>query len=239
MPRVGLNRAAVVELALAIVDESGLDGLTLAAVAGRAGVAVPSLYKHVTSLADLRREVALAGIRELTAELTQSAVGRSGGDALRAMATAYRTYARSRPGRYAATQIAPSPDDAGLAEASGATVDVVAAVLAGCGVAPAHAVDAVRAVRAGLHGFVTLELAGGFGLPDDVDASFTYLVDSLEAGFTSIGAEPEPEPEVAPEPETAVDETATTSEARPESESRWRGGLLGRRRGTSVTPPTA
>ena len=48
-----------------------------------------------------------------------------------------------------------------------------------------------------------------------------------------------PEPEVAPEPETAVDETATTSEARPESESRWRGGLLGRRRGTSVTPPTA
>lgn len=230
MPRVGLNRGAVVELALAIVDESGFDGLRLAAVAGRAGVAVPSLYKHVASLADLRREVALASIRELTGELTQSAVGRSGGEALRAMATAYRSYARSRPGRYASTQIAPAPDDTALAEAAGATVDVVAAVLAGCGVAPAHGLDAVRAVRAGLHGFVTLELGGGFGLPDDVDASFAFLVDAIESGIATVGAEPAAQPEPAVEP----GEVPAAAETRPETEPRRRGGLLGRRRSGSA-----
>jgi len=45
-------------------------------------------------------------------------------------------------------------------------------------------VDQVRAVRAGVHGFVELELGGGFGMPEDVDASFRYLVDALVRGLS-------------------------------------------------------
>jgi AcrR family transcriptional regulator len=183
VPRRGLTRASVVDLALAVVDDAGYDALTLAAVASRAGVAVPSLYKHVASLADLRREVAVLSLRGLTAALTSASVGRSGGEALRALADAYRAFARSHPGRYAATQLAPAPDDAELAEAAGAAVAVVAAVLRGCGVSEERSIDAVRAVRSGLHGFVALELGGGFGLPRDVDASFAYLVAALETGI--------------------------------------------------------
>ncbi len=54
MPRAGLTRDAVVALALETIDELGLDGLTLAEIAGRAGVKVPSLYKHIASLEVLR-----------------------------------------------------------------------------------------------------------------------------------------------------------------------------------------
>jgi hypothetical protein len=36
-----------------------------------------------------------------------------------------------------------------------------------------------------LHGFVTLEAAGGFGLPRDVDRSFDRLVDALDAALTA------------------------------------------------------
>jgi len=43
----------------------------------------------------------------------------------------------------------------------------------------------VRAVRAALHGFVVLELDGGFGLPDDVDQSFRFLVDALIRSLTA------------------------------------------------------
>jgi hypothetical protein len=42
-------------------------------------------------------------------------------------------------------------------------------------------VDATRALRATLHGFVAIELAGGFGLPTDVDRSFERAVDGLVA----------------------------------------------------------
>lgn len=189
MPRAGLSRAAVVELALAAVDDGGPRGfadLTLAGVAARAGVAVPSLYKHVDSLADLKREVAVASVRGLTAALTAAAIGRAGGDALRATATAYRAFATASPGRYSATQVAPHGSDGAdrtLSEAMAETVTVVAAVVGGCGVPSERVVDAIRAVRSGLHGFVSLELGGGFGMPEDVEASFAFLVRTLEVGI--------------------------------------------------------
>ena len=45
------------------------------------------------------------------------------------------------------------------------------------------AVHAVRALRSALHGFVSLEAGGGFGLDVDVDESFRRLVDALAAGL--------------------------------------------------------
>ena len=54
MPRAGLSRDAVVALAVELLDADPHAPVTLAAVAGRAGVAVPSLYKHVRSLAGIQ-----------------------------------------------------------------------------------------------------------------------------------------------------------------------------------------
>lgn len=192
MPRAGLSPDAVVRLAVEVVDAGGTGGfadLTLAKVAAKAGVAAPSLYKHVGSLADLRREVTLIAVGELTAAGISVTVGRAGADALRALATAWRSYALDHPGRYAATQIGPDPDapaDAALRDAAAESVQVVAAVLRGFGLPDARLIDAVRAVRAGVHGFVTLELGGGFRMRDDVDQSFTVLLDMLVAGVAAL-----------------------------------------------------
>ena len=35
----------------------------------------------------------------------------------------------------------------------------------------------IRGLRSALHGFVDLEITGGFGLPEDVEASFALLVE--------------------------------------------------------------
>jgi AcrR family transcriptional regulator len=192
MPRAGLNHAVVVNLAAQLVDDGGPRGfaeLSLAKVAAKAGVAAPSLYKHVGSLADLRRDVALIAIRELSAAGTSATVGRAGADALHALATAWRSYAHEHPGRYAATQIGPDPEDpadARLREAAAESVQVVGAVLHGFGLPDDRVIDAVRAVRAGVHGFVTLELGGGFRMREDVDQSFTVLLDMLVAGVAAL-----------------------------------------------------
>ena len=65
VPRAGLSRAAVVELGAQVADETGADRLTLAGVAARAGVRLPSLYKHVGGLDDLQRGVAVQALGEL------------------------------------------------------------------------------------------------------------------------------------------------------------------------------
>lgn len=192
LARAGLSRPALVKAAIAVVDDGGgrgFEDLTLAAVAARFGVAVPSLYKHVRSLADLRCGVAVACVEELTAELTTAALGRSGSAAVHATAEAYRSWARRYPGRYVASQYGLPPGNRALdgpaeelVQASGRAVAVVAAVLAGCSVPAERMVDAIRTVRAALHGFVLLEIGGGFALPEDVDESFRFLVETLDAG---------------------------------------------------------
>lgn len=192
MPRAGLTRAAVAAVAVELVDEggsAGFDRLTLAAVAARAGVAVPSLYKHVASLDDLRRLVAAESVAELTRVLAAATIGRAGPDAVRAAADAIRDFARRHPGRYAATQVAPHADEAADAELvarAEETLAVLAGVLRGFGLPDDELVDATRMLRSAVHGFVTLELGGGFGLPDDLDRSYAVLVDGVTAGIERL-----------------------------------------------------
>ena len=186
MPRAGLSREAVVDIAVELVDTDGYAALTLAAVAGRAGVAVPSLYKHIGSLAALRSAVALVGGRELGRRIAAATVGRAGDDALRALGREVRAFSRQHPGLYAATQIAPDADDLELIQAAADAIEVIAAVLRGFDLPEERSIDAIRATRAAIHGFVSLEAGHGFGMPDDVDRSFEALLDMLVAGVRAL-----------------------------------------------------
>jgi AcrR family transcriptional regulator len=174
----------VVAEAAALADERGIQGLSLAPLAERLGVRVPSLYKHVGGLDDLHRRLALAGLRDLAEELGAATVGRSGGDALLACALAWRAYAKAHPGRYGAIQRAPDPADAELLAAATRLTELIYAILRGYGLDDDETVHATRAVRSALHGFVTLETAGGFGLPQDVDESYARLVALLDSGLS-------------------------------------------------------
>lgn len=192
MPRAGLSRAAVTAVALDLVDAggaTGFDRLTLAAVASSAGVAVPSLYKHVASLDDLRRLVATESVAELTRMLAAATIGRSGGDALHAAADAMRAFAHAHPGRYAATQVAPrlgDDADAELAQRAAEALAVLTSALRAFDLPEDSTVDALRMLRSAIHGFVTLELGGGFGLPDDLDRSYRFLMDGVLRGIESL-----------------------------------------------------
>ena len=55
--------------------------------------------------------------------------------------------------------------------------------MASLGLQGEDAVHALRAFRSMVHGFATLEVAGGFGLPEDCDQSFRRLVNALVAGL--------------------------------------------------------
>lgn len=185
MPRVGLTRERIAQQAAAVADQAGFDRLTLAAVAARCGVSLPGLYKHVNGLDTVRRDVAVLAVRELTAVLAQAAAGLAGRDALVAFAQAYRGYATAHPGRYAASVRAPDPGDEEHSAAGAAAIGLIANVLTGYRIEGEDLIDAVRMLRAALHGFVALEAADGFGLPQSVDATFTRLVGSLHTAWST------------------------------------------------------
>ena len=74
------------------------------------------------------------------------------------------------------TVSAPTPHDAAWEEAAAEILSILDDVFTGYGITGADAVDAARFVRSVLHGFVSLELGGGFGLPQSADTSFRRLV---------------------------------------------------------------
>ena len=176
MPRAGLSRTRVVDEAAELADEVGLEGLTLAALAERLGVRQPSLYKHLDSLAGLRRSISLQAKGELGDVLLRAAVGRSGADAITVMAGAYREWALEHPARYTAAQWIAGPEDEEDTAASLGAIQVISDVLTAYELRGDDAIDAIRAFRSTLHGFVSLEAAGSFGLDRDLDRSFDRLV---------------------------------------------------------------
>jgi AcrR family transcriptional regulator len=183
VPRAGLTPAAVTKLALAELDESGPDGLTLKAVAVRAGVATPSLYKHVQSIDHLRDLMTVTVLDEAAAEIGGAVMGRAGHDALEAFLTAYRGFAHRFPHRWTLLEH-PTSDPAVQASAA-RLVEVAYAVVRGFGLAEDEQVDAVRTLRAAVTGFIALEHGGGYQLGRDPDESFRYLITVLTKGLSA------------------------------------------------------
>jgi AcrR family transcriptional regulator len=173
--RAGLSTDAVVDAALGIVDEQGLDALTLAAVASRTGVAPPSLYKHIGGLGDLRTLVRGRVLAEMTERFAAAVIGRSGDDAVTSLLRAHREYVRCHPARYAAMSPDPLHDPA-LAAAGRRQLDVVFAVLRGYGLEGSAAVHAARCLRSIAHGFASIEASGGFGMAEDVNETYEQLI---------------------------------------------------------------
>lgn len=177
MPRAGLDAERVVAEAVAVAEEVGVANLSLSAIAARLGVKVPSLYKHIGGLDDLQQRVAVRARGDLAAALEASDGG------LRSLSVAYRDWARRHPGLYPATLRAPLVGDADDLATSTRAITVIYRELAVFGLGGDAAIDATRALRATLHGFVALEAAGGFGLPRDIDRSFAHTIALLEASL--------------------------------------------------------
>lgn len=186
MPRragPGLDRNAVIQAAAELVDVIGLDQLTLSQLAEQLGIRTPSLYNHVAGLAGLRRELAVRCTRELLKRLQWAAIGKTGEEAVVAFGAAFRSYAREHPGRYACTIRPADPSDRELQEAQQNTVDLALAVLRTYGLSGDNGIHVVRGLRSAIHGFISLELMGGFGLPLDLDESFHRLLKTLTDGL--------------------------------------------------------
>jgi AcrR family transcriptional regulator len=175
MPRAGLSTDGVVDVALAVVDEQGPEALSLAAVAARAGVAAPSLYKHVASLAELRSRVAARVLGEMTEVATAAVLGLSGDAAIAALMMRLRAYYAEHPARYQA--VPPDPmHEAALVEPATRLIDVFLAVLRGYGLDGAAAIHATRCLRVIVHGFVSIESSGGFGMAEDSAETYEQLI---------------------------------------------------------------
>ena len=185
MPRQGLSRAKVLDAAVTLGNERGLEALSLKGVAEILKVKPPSLYNHVTSLEDLQYALTLRGLTALSQVLQRATVGVAGKPALYALARAYRRFATESPSLFWATLRTVEDRDEEVKRAGYEVLSLMQTVLAGFGLHGDDALHAARALRASLGGFVLLELSSGFGVALSVEESFERLLHLLAEGFSS------------------------------------------------------
>ena len=187
--RARLDTSTVVQTAVDLIEAEGLDALSLGRLAKELDVQTPSLYNHVDGLPGLQRELALRSTRELGEVMGNAAMGKSGLDAVLAIAEAYRAYVKAHTGLYMLglrSSALQTPIDETLQAAQERVVQIALAVVGSFGWQGKDALHAVRGLRSIVHGFATLEMAGGFGLPLDCDESFRRLIDQFAHSLTQL-----------------------------------------------------
>ncbi|MGX1135376.1 AcrR family transcriptional regulator [Streptomyces glaucescens] len=181
MARVGLTAERLIQAGAELADEVGFDQVTVSALARRFDVKVASLYSHLRNSQELRTGIALLALEELADRAADALAGRAGRDALTAFANVYRDYAREHPGRYAAARLRLDPETA-AASAGVRHARMTRAILRGYDLTEPDETHAVRMLGSVFHGYVSLELSGGFSHSEpDSEETWARILDALDA----------------------------------------------------------
>jgi AcrR family transcriptional regulator len=171
-----LSRIQIIEYAYEFSLLGSFKNLNLKLIAEHFSVKPPSLYNHLDSLEDLLGDLRAMAVRELTKSLSLSIQGVSGKDAIREIAHAYRRFAKENAGVYELTIESPS----GNTEHQKAADDLLNTIMAVFKNTPKdETIHKIRILRSYLHGFVSIELGHGFGLPVDVDKTFEIMIENF------------------------------------------------------------
>jgi len=185
-PRSNLTKQTVVQAAADLIHAEGLESLSLGRLAKELGIRTPSLYNHVDGLPGLMRELSVLNARNLADRLSEAAIGQRGPEAVMAIMQAVREYIKAYPGLYLSTVRASGArpeSDPELEQQENRSVKVGMAVMDSFGLEGEETIHALRGLRSLVHGFATLEISGGFGIPLDLDESFDRLVSLFIAGL--------------------------------------------------------
>src|SRR5208283_3705268 len=124
-----LGRDVILNAAAFLVEEVGVENVTLSLLAEKLEVRSPSLYNHLKGLRELQAGIAALSIRRLENAVRDAAVGKSKGEALTAIALAYRTFATENPQLYKSILKYPVIEDDEVREAGFSLVRVLRRVL--------------------------------------------------------------------------------------------------------------
>lgn len=155
----GPTRERISVAAYELLEEKGMEGLSMRALADRLHIKAPSLYKHIADKEEIVADLQARGLQEFGNAIKKA------GKSRKAKALAYRKWALENPHLYEITVSIPLLRErlpVGLEDG------VTKMIIEITGKDHEHA----RAVWALMHGLVDLEIAGRF--PKDADLELTW-----------------------------------------------------------------
>ena len=97
-----ISRERIIETAANLSNKAGLENLSLKMIAEELKIKSPSLYNHVSSLDDIKKQLMLYGWKQIEKLTIEAAVGVTGYEALKNMCYAFYDYAINNKGIFTA-----------------------------------------------------------------------------------------------------------------------------------------
>jgi AcrR family transcriptional regulator len=161
----------IVAAARELLDEAGIEALTMRRIADRLGIRAPSIYKHIPDKQTLENVLISNGFEE-SADVFAHAVNNAGDDPVMALGQAYRAFAREHPHLYRLMTERELDREHLTPGAEEASARPLVEALAGDA-------DLARATFAFAHGMTILELNGRFPPGADLDAAWSLGLGAL------------------------------------------------------------
>lgn len=177
-----ITKEIVVDTASKIADKNGLNAISLKNVADALLIRTPSLYNHIESLDGLLREVAHKGMRSMNEKMAESAIGKSGVQALDALGVAYLDFMIEHPGVYETIQWAAWHNNEETDKIYSEYILLLKRVVDAFDFNEKKD-DVINALAGLLHGFTTTQLKYVFTNPDSVRKNLCIALEALIKGF--------------------------------------------------------
>jgi AcrR family transcriptional regulator len=181
-------RQRILDAAEKRLKNQSLSELTCTELASALGVRPVSLFKHFRDIEDIRDNLSLRALEQLTELLRSSIAGWAGSRALATLVNMQRLYAQDRPGMYAAALRGQSSSSPELAEAFVAFTRIETSALGAYCMAADDAAGLAWCLRAAIRGAIELEAADRGANPHVVDGHFERLVDVFDDAARAAGA---------------------------------------------------
>lgn len=188
VPKQGLSKQSVVQAAIQLIEEKGIDRFSMAKLAQRLNIKTASLYNHIDSLNQLLECVGEDAVSRIVGQETLAIAGKECDDALFALAEAYRTFVREHYELYRVIMAFPKLENPTLEQEAGKIISPILEVLSGYGLTEEQRQHWQRVLRAVMGGFAFHEQSCGFShLPADQNESFRIAIQCVADGLRKAG----------------------------------------------------
>lgn len=179
MPRQGLTRETIVQIAALLVEEEGYENLTLHKLAAKLNIKPASLYTHIKGIDELYESLGYLALSQLSAKILDVLKEKDRGEALRAVAVSYYGYAKHNPEMYRIIMKVPHSNSEKLVEAGRNVKSILFEILSQYTKEQSEIIYYSRYYHSILHGFISLEQTGFFDEGFSAETSLLNIVDDF------------------------------------------------------------
>ena len=173
----GLRAESIIVAAAELIEQYGRSGFSMRLLADTMGVKTASLYNHIENMDTLLTEVCRYALRMQEDGELRAIAGKTGREAVWALAWAYRRFAQQHRELYWLVMDTAAGEPRVLDDAAARFTEPLKQVLSGFRLPPREELHFRRMFRAIVHGFASQEDEGFFShYPASTELSFEFAI---------------------------------------------------------------